>query len=319
MLIHQHAFQRGHGHVGTVLGRIERAARRLQEGDFHFRPLRLAQQSDGIGAAAGAVRHDRQQLGHVGANGRHAIGRRRFQFAEGRALHGIQGHAVGNVGPQIGDLPRHVDHVIVVHPGNDDRVDLDHHVVLLEHADGLGLAAPNQLGPGNPAIDLLAVADPGIDLGADLRIDGVDGQRDVAHRQLGKGLGMRRQAQPVGGHAQQHFRIGLADQSERLQRQRRRGEGIARAGDADDRDPRVLGQHPLQVIQRLPRREHGRGHAGPALVGAVVDPLAEIALHVAIRRDRQVYAAVAVAGVDVETGVRGNVRQHGCSFVHMYV
>ena len=169
---------------------------------------------------------------------------------------------------------------------------------------------------GKPAIDLLAVADPGVNLGADLRIDGVDGQRDVAYCQLAQRLGVRRHAQPVGGHAEQHFRIGLAHQPQRLQRQRRRGERIARAGDAHDRNPRILGQHPLQVIQRLPRREDGRRHAGPALVGAIVDPLAKIALHVAIRRDRQVHAAVAMAGVDVEAGMRGNVR-HG-SLLHMY-
>ena len=137
---------------------------------------------------------------------------------------GYRGTQLAMSAPKLGDPPRNLDHVIVVHPGDDDRVDLDDHVVLLEHADRLGLAGPEQLGRGQPAIDLLAVADPGVDLGADLRIDGVDGQRDVAHCQLAEGLGMRRQAQPVGGHAEQHFRMGLADQAERLQRQRRRGE-----------------------------------------------------------------------------------------------
>ena len=133
----------------------------------------------------------------------------------------------------------------------------------------------------------------------------------MAYGQLAQRLGVCGHAEAVGGHAEQHFRIGLMDQPQRLQRERRRGERIARAGDAHDRDPRILGQHPLQVIQRLPRREDGRGHTRSALVGAIVDPLAKVALHVAIRRYGQVNAAVAMAGVDVETRMGGQVNRHG--------
>ena len=74
---------------------------------------------------------------------------------------------------------------------------------------------------------------PGIDLGADLRIDHVDGDRDVVDVEAGDGVDVIGQREPVGRQAELDVGRGLGDQLEGLEGLLRIGERIARAGDAE--------------------------------------------------------------------------------------
>ena len=275
--------------------RIARRGRRREHRQLRIGRGGLAEQPHGVGAAPRAMLHHRQIGGRRGADRLQARGRGRLDVAKRRAADRIQGHAIGNVGAQRGDLADDFRDVLIIDAGNDDRVDLHADAAAFQGGNRFRLAIPEQPGGGRAAIDPLRVADPGVNLRADFRIDGVDRQGDVARFQFGQFIDIGQDVQAVGSDAQKHPRMPPSDAPQGVQRRLGRGEWIARPGDADDGDPGVFFHDATQILFGLRRREDGAGHARPALVGAIVHPLAEVALDVAVRGDRQVDAAKRLA------------------------
>jgi hypothetical protein len=66
----------------------------------------------------------------------------------------------------------------------------------------------------------------------------------------------------------------------------------------------------VQIIQGLMRREDAGRHAGPRFVHAVEPPVAEVALDIALRRHRQMNAAVLMPHGIVEAGMFGKIQFH---------
>ena len=111
-------------------------------------------------------------------------------------------------------------------------------------------------------IDHLAVPHPAIDLGPDLRVHGVHRQGDVGDLKLRQFVQMGRQAQAVGGQAQQEVRKPLANQANGLQGLFGVGERVSRAGDARHGDAGLGLQDLFQVSDGLLRLEHRAGDPG---------------------------------------------------------
>ena len=80
-------------------------------------------------------------------------------------------------------------------------------------------------------------------------------------------------------------------------------ERIARPRDAHHGNLRPLRDHFRKVRNRLLGLEHAARHAGPALVHAIVFPVAEVALHVAARRNREMNAPIFIVRLAIETRV----------------
>jgi len=121
--------------------------------------------------------------------------------------HREDGHDVLDVHAQFGQGLGDLQHVMVVDPRDDDGVRFDDDVVFLEDLDAFELAGQQQGGRGLAAQDDLAVAGPGVDLGPDFRVHGVDRDGDVGDAQFGQGLGVGRQGQAVGGQAEEQVRV----------------------------------------------------------------------------------------------------------------
>ena len=141
----------------------------------------------------------------------------------------------------------HLDEVLVVDARDHHRVDLAQNAALGQHLEAAHLVLRQDLG-GLTAEDALAVPeDPRIDLRADVRIDHVDGDRDVIDIVFGDRVDMLGQREAVRRQAQLDVGSGLRDQLEGLEGLLRIGERVARAGDAEHRhlrDRRRDGQRP---------------------------------------------------------------------------
>jgi hypothetical protein len=125
---------------------------------------------------------------------------------------------------------------------------------------------------------------------------------------------MRPDAETVGREAQQHLRKAPPHGGERLHRLDRIGERIARPGDADDREVGHASHRRVEIGGGLRRREHGARDARAALIHAVELPVAEIALEIAARRDRQVDAAVRPVRLPAEARMLGPFLISDCQF-----
>ena len=123
--------------------------------------------------------------------------------------------------------------MLVVDPGDHHRIDLAEDAALGEHFEALQLAVGQKLGGLDAGVALVLPEHPGVDLGADLGIDHVDGDGDVIDVEPGNGVNMIGQRQPVGRQTQLDVGRGLGDQLERLEGLLGIGERIAGAGDTE--------------------------------------------------------------------------------------
>ena len=252
---------------------------------------RLVDQPDRISATARAVGHLRHMLpGNESRPRGHQTIRCR-KILKYRAFHRNERHAVHDVHAEIRDSLGDLGDVLVVHSRNDDRIDLDRHSVRLHPFDRVELPLEQKLGGRLPAQRHLVVANPRVDLRADFCVDCVQRDCDVAdiHRRQFVDVGPDPEA--VRGQAEDHLRKPVAGEPQGLHGFLGIRKRIARPGDAHHHDLRTLPDHVGEVVHRLPRGEHRARHARTALVHAVVFPVAEIALDVAARGDRQVDAA----------------------------
>ena len=141
--------------------------------------------------------------------------------------------------------------VMIIDAGDDDGVDLDRDALLLEAAMASNCRASRIFRPLAAMVDDLAVPDPAIDLGADLRINRVDRDGDMGDIHL-------RQVSRISGaifmpfEARQRMVSGnsFADQPQGLHGLLGIGKGVPGTGDAGHGDARLLGQHPHHVLAR---------------------------------------------------------------------
>ncbi|OPY04763.1 MAG: hypothetical protein A4E66_02541 [Syntrophus sp. PtaB.Bin001] len=146
----------------------------------------------------------------------------------------IQRDAVHQVRPQSGCLPRNGCHVKIVDSGDDDGIDLDLNFPFLELADRLYLIGQKEAGGVQSPVHPGCKPRPGVNLTADLNIDGIDRNRHMAYLQIFEIGGVPGNVQSVRCHTEHCLRIFSPDQPQGLQRFRRIGERIARPCDADD-------------------------------------------------------------------------------------
>ena len=235
------------------------------------------------------------------------------QVFEGAAGIGIIGHAVEQLDPQLAHAAGHLWDMFLVDTGNNDAVDFDEDVAGFQPTDGLQLTFQQDRGGFGGPQDALADAHPGVNLGADLRVHGIDGDRHVAHLQFGQFIQIRRQIQAVGGDTEHHLRAALAHEAAGFQGLGRIGKRITRPGDAHHADMGLLAQHLLKVNHGLGRREDGAGNAGSTLVDTIELTVAELALDIAARRHRQMHPAETAMGLAIETGMIVDI--HGSIFL----
>ncbi len=208
------------------------------------------------------------------------------------------------------DRPHHLRQVRVVHPGDHHRVDLDQHPPGDQPADPLELPLredPRRLAPAHlpPVAD-----DPGVDPLADLGVGHVDGDRHVAHPGRHQPVDVVGEREAVGGEAERQVRCRAADPRERGVGRVRVGERVPRPGDAHHRELRHLRGDGEHLADRVLGRQPLRDHAGPALVRAVVLPVAVVALDVARRGHRHVHAREVVVRLLAVAGVIPHQRGH---------
>ena len=152
-------------------------------------------------------------------------------------------------------------------------------------------------------VALVLPEDPGIDLRADLRIDHVDGDRDVIDIEAGDGVDMIGQSQPIGRETELDVRRGLRDQLEGLEGLFGIGERIAGAGDAKHRHLRDCRRNGEHLLRRLLGGQFFADHAGTRLIRAIVFAITIVALDVTRRRDSDMHTRImmvrffAVAGM----------------------
>ena len=201
--------------------------------------------------------------------------------------------------------------MVFVDPRHQDRVDLDGHARRLQRLDRRKLALQQKPRRSRAAVNRLMIANPRVNLLADLRIDGVHRNGHVAHLQLRQLLGIGLHVQPVTGHAQQHLGILLAHQPQGLHRFFGIGKRVARSGNAHHLQLRNALQHLIQVGQRLPGLQHRAGHPRAALIHAIEFAVAIVALDVALGRHGQMDPPRGVTDVRVETRMLSQVQCHG--------
>ena len=315
MLVDQRAFVAGQRDVRAPLVRVGRSGGgRLQEFDQSC-GLGRAQQSHGVGAAAGAVQHLRQKLRRAPAKpGQFGMIDLSDRF-ERRAGDRVERNRVHDVRAQRGHFAGHLGGVLVVDAGHDDGVDLDRDAVTLEFDNGETLPFEQRDGAVHTAQDPDAGTDPGVNLRANRGIHRIHGESDVAHLEFCELGGVGGYFQPVAGYAQQHLRVATPHQAKRLQRRFRTSERIARSGDSHHADLRRDFERAIQVVDRLLRREDGAGNSGPAFVEAMVLPVAEVTLHVAPRRHRKVNPRGGLSRRLVEARVLCKIQSHRASII----
>ena len=109
-----------------------------------------------------------------------------------------QGHDVVQEGPLGLDQPGDLFQVLVVDPRDEYRVDLDQDAARHQHFESLLLPLDEDLG-GLAALDpAVFPEDPGINLGADIRVHAIDGEGDVVDVERAQVLDQVRQGEPIG-------------------------------------------------------------------------------------------------------------------------
>ena len=235
-------------------------------------------------------------------------------FADRRSLDRIERHAIGDVGAQLGHLAGDFGTCSSLMPGM--------MIVLIFTVTPRCFSAANGFAPGGSravprrraAVDPLCRREPRRKSGADLRIDRIDRQRDVADAQRGQIVHVA-VPRSIRWMPRRGAVRGGAWRTRRSVSRVRSGVAKGSPGPAIPTTA-IRGscfEHAFQVVQGLRRREQGAGHARPALVRAVVDPLAEVALDVALRRHRKMDPGERVPRSVVETGMSRKVQGHGRS------
>ena len=167
-------------------------------------------------------------------------------------------------------------------------------------------------------IDHLAVPHPAVNPAADLRVHRVHRQGHVGDLELRQFVQIGRQAQAVGGQAQQEVRKPLANQANGLQGLFGVGERVSRAGDARHGDAGLGLQDLFQVGDGLLRLEHRAGDPRAALIDAIVFPVAIIAQDVALGRHRQVHPAAFALDRHIEAWMSISIQHDRISCIESF-
>ena len=270
--------------------------------------------ADGVRATARAVFHLRQVLGRSGPHLANEVPRRLGKRAERCASDGSQRHAVEPRCAELCHPLRHSWNVVRVDPGDQDRVDLHEHSARHQGADPRDLSFEEQRTRLATRQLTLPVAHPAVDGAPNLRVHGVDRDRDVAHLEVGKCGSVVGERQSVGGNAEEHVGMALTDPLEGCQRGSWGRQRVTGAGDADDTHRRVPSRNLVDIFGSLVGRQQSAGHPGAALVRTVETSVAEVALNIAAGGHWKMDTGVAKTGSVVEAGVRREV--HAPSPMH---
>ena len=179
--VHEHPLHGRHGHV-VALGAAPGGDVLADVVGGELQGAILAEEAHGVGAAAGAVAHLLEVATRAGAHLGHLHVGELGQVGEGRSLGGDHGHAVVDVGAELGHGTGDVAHVVIVDAGDHHGVHLDDDAAGLQGRDAGQLARKQQFGSGQAKPDSV-FAHAGVDLGADLGIHRVHRDRDVLYAQ----------------------------------------------------------------------------------------------------------------------------------------
>ena len=146
--------------------------------------------------------------------------------------------------------------VFVIDTGDHHRIDLDQHATRHQHLQPLLLLRDENFGRRATAHAPMFPEDPRIDLGTDIRINAVDGDRHMLDVVLHQFIDTLGQGQPVGRYAQLDIRRLLGQFAESGESTRRIGQRIARPGNAKHRQLWDGRTHRQRLLHRLRRREH---------------------------------------------------------------
>ena len=216
---------------------------------------------------------------------------------------GNQRHHIVQEGPLGLDHAADFFQVLVVHTGDQDRIDLDQHAARHQHLQTL-LLLLDQDRHALAALDPAALPeDPGIDFDPYVRVHTVDGDGHMVDVVRAQFIHHVRECQPIGGDAQLDVRGLFRQLAEGVQGAPGVGQWIAGAGNAEHRHLGNIGGHRDDLLHRLIGGEDLGDDARARLIGTVVFAVAIMTLDIAGGGHRHMHACIVVMGLLRITGM----------------
>jgi hypothetical protein len=192
--------------------------------------------------------------------------------------------------------------MVFIDPRDVDGIDLYKHLPFDSHLDTLELLGEKDPRTFKAGVAFALVIDMLVDLGTDLGIDCIEGDRDISDIIVLQDVNLVRKEETVGADTLDDIRVLLMEALQGLERLLV-CEWVARPGNADDLDVVEFLHDFLDKVHGLIRVEYLGSNTGTTLIHAIIIPDTVIALDIAFGSNRNMAPAKTVTRLLGITGV----------------